>query len=289
MAATDSGPEAKVSAQSGSSASETPVASPADADKNKDWHPDYGYMKDTFWKDLELGRITNIDIFEGDMYSKVKGSRRAAHAEAMANIQKKEPQTKTSPPPSKQKVTPKMNSKSHIRQGSPKSLSNSPIAKKVSPKVTKSKKRSSDPFSAKGYASNRRNRRQKSVKISSSTEGNSSSATETIGFGAYSASNEALVDDVAFSKTDANLADLGRQDMDEVLNQLAETAAATASDLSLSELDVDAHLDGEIIKPEAIFNLETGRYSKKYRLDLVIFVCNCMPISYKPLHCIVDL
>ena len=124
-------------------------AEAVESDSEAMWHPDYGYMKDTFWKDLELGRVR----LEGDMYSKIKGSRRAAHAEAMANLQKQnqpQTQTKTNNPKSAKKLV-KSASKTNLIKPS---LSNpaSPT-KSASGKLTKAavKNKKRNPFGAQGY------------------------------------------------------------------------------------------------------------------------------------------
>ena len=148
-----------------------------DTECEKSWHPDYGYMKDTFWKDLELGRITNI-LHEGDMYSKVKGSRRAAHAEAMANIQKQQQnpsQNKTNASINIKKATPpKSFPKTSIRQ----SIQKSPPVKspclspnKTSNNAVKNKSiQKRNPFGARGYMSAKRSRRSKASMVTTKSK-----------------------------------------------------------------------------------------------------------------------
>ncbi|GFO15334.1 M-phase phosphoprotein 8 [Plakobranchus ocellatus] len=170
-------------------------------DDEKDYDPEYGTVKDKFWKDLELGRHQNhAQLFSGDMYSKVKGCRRAAHAEAVANIQKQQQPNskteaasssiKTSPPQQKAAVKLKlqrMSGKKNSFKASP-SISSSLVSTKKTlqpPKplpgsAARARKRSSDPFSASGYTSVKRSRRSKEVKAIKRSS-LSSVSSETIG------------------------------------------------------------------------------------------------------------
>lgn len=139
-------------------------------DDDKLYDPVYGTVKDKFWKDLELGRHQNhAQLFSGDMYSKVKGCRRAAHAEAVANIQRQQQlQSKslTSHQPSPAKhvrgsFLSRSKSASAVSSKSFKSLTRS-----KSPKASavRAQKRAHAPFSARGYMSAKRSRRSREAK-----------------------------------------------------------------------------------------------------------------------------
>ncbi|KAH9525081.1 hypothetical protein Btru_000283 [Bulinus truncatus] len=134
----------------------------------KNYDPEYGTVKDKFWKDLELGRVDHYsDLFAGDMYSKIKGCQRTAHAEAVANIHKQQLHGKPVTDPINIKSSSlKSTSKRHrggFRNSFPNSAHLAGASKPHSPITNKARKRSSDPFSAKGYTS-KRSRRSREIK-----------------------------------------------------------------------------------------------------------------------------
>ncbi|XP_005098229.2 M-phase phosphoprotein 8 [Aplysia californica] len=265
-------------------ASKLPSQDSDDSDSERSWHPDYGYMKDTFWKDLELGRHTNnTEFFEGDMYSKVKGSRRAAHAEAVANIQKQQQQqqqqaqAKTSTPTSRPKISAsKSSGKTHVQRGMSKSprysSSSSSKSPSLSPKAgkataPKSRKRSSNPFSARGYMSSKRSRRSKEVKGSpgSTSEGKRSSVTsETVGIVTMSDAGRDVLKMNTSSEDSSDLAQV-EDDVNEVFRKpegvkttvSSETMLATSSETTSAVAIGNLELEEDVIKPEALFSLET--------------------------------
>ena len=164
-----------------------------------DYDPEYGTVKDKFWKDLELGRHQNhAQLFSGDMYSKVKGCRRAAHAEAVANIQKQQQPNKPETTSSSIKALSqaqkssvklklqRMSGKKNQFKASP-SVSNflGPNKKALPQRNltsvgSRARKRSTDPFSASGYTSAKRSRRSKEVKATKRSS-SCSVTSETLG------------------------------------------------------------------------------------------------------------
>uniref|UniRef100_A0A2C9M0Z7 Chromo domain-containing protein n=1 Tax=Biomphalaria glabrata TaxID=6526 RepID=A0A2C9M0Z7_BIOGL len=148
--------------------------SPSDMDNEaQQYDPEYGTVKDKFWKDLELGRVDHYsDLFSGDMYSKIKGCQRTAHAEAVANIHKQQSHGKPSVSPLTVKPlisppAPKAHSSRRHRGALNTSLpKSSPTTGATRSQLSpgKSRKRSCEPFSAKGYTSSKRSRRSRELK-----------------------------------------------------------------------------------------------------------------------------
>ncbi|CAL1546913.1 unnamed protein product, partial [Lymnaea stagnalis] len=183
-----------------SSKAETPAsATSSDMDDDgQQYDPEYGTVKDKFWKDLELGRVDHYsDLFSGDMYSKIKGCQRTAHAEAVANIHKHQQLhckiAVTSPSPFPKLVTSKALTSPRRRRyaspSSPASVKSAPSSVNAKPQSLslsgRGRKRSCDPFSAKGYKSKRTRRSKESKTRHASTEGKRSSVSsvtsETMG------------------------------------------------------------------------------------------------------------
>lgn len=151
------------------SRSHTPVPATSNSDNDDDsqqYDPEYGTVKDKFWKDLELGRVDQYtDLFSGDMYSKIKGCQRTAHAEAVANIHKQQSHAKSSAilhpakTPSPKTSTPKA-AKLKSQQSSAlhsTALNSTPSLSKTSDETVpgRGRKRANEPFRSKGYKSKR--------------------------------------------------------------------------------------------------------------------------------------
>ncbi|GFS25139.1 M-phase phosphoprotein 8, partial [Elysia marginata] len=185
-------------AKAAASGQRRPLLENSSDEDGNDYDPEYGTVKDKFWKDLELGRHQNhIDVFGLDLYSKVKGCRRAAHADAVVNIQKQQQPIKPETNASGLK-TPDLTQKSSVKlklqrmcgkknqfkassSASGLSVSNKKsLPQRITNAVSRAKKRSSDPFSASGYTSAKRSRRSKEAKA---IKGSSSSSvsSETVG------------------------------------------------------------------------------------------------------------
>lgn len=134
----------------------------------KQYDPVYGTVKDKFWKDLELGRHQNYSQqYHGDMYSKVKGCRRAAHTEALASIHRQR----------RQEGKSLRHSRSSLRvlRGDYKSRSSSPVSfrhgissrRSESPQLSpvgRQQKRSADPFCTLEYTPTKRGRRSREAR-----------------------------------------------------------------------------------------------------------------------------
>ncbi|CAG5114619.1 unnamed protein product, partial [Candidula unifasciata] len=132
----------------------------------KHFDPVYGTVKDKFWKDLELGHQNHSPQFNGDMYSNVKGCRRAAHTEALASIHKQRRRESKSLHTSRSPL--------RVLRGDhfSKSRSSSPVSSKhgkssrrsESPKMSRvgrPRKRSTDPLFASESTSAKRSRRSR--------------------------------------------------------------------------------------------------------------------------------